>query len=254
MSKLYKGIDISLYQKDVDFEKVKNDGIDFVIFKASQGSTPDYPNPFVDPYFERNVRRFAQTPGRIYGGSYHFLTAQTVERAKLEADFYIKTIKPYRYNLQLWAVVDVEIPTVTADRGTFSQIVKVFCDKVRDAGFRPMIYTAQWYINAYFDPPKDVPLWLVDVNTSKFPENARMWQCGYKYVDGVVGAVDYDYAYDIMGDANGDGKVNSRDVRATMQYISSKGKSGAINESQVDFDRDGKVTARDVTALMKAIM
>ena len=42
MSKLYKGIDISLYQGRPDFAKLRDSGIDFVIFKASQGRCNDY--------------------------------------------------------------------------------------------------------------------------------------------------------------------------------------------------------------------
>ena len=92
MSKLYKGVDISLYQGAPDFAKVRDSGIDFVIFKASQGSAPGYAYPFVDPRFKENVRRFAATPGRFYGGSYHYLTATTVAKAVAEADFFIETI------------------------------------------------------------------------------------------------------------------------------------------------------------------
>ena len=94
MSKIYKGIDISLYQGFPDFEKVKKAGIDFVMLKASQGKTNIYPYPFKDPNFDKNIVNFSRTRGKIYAGSYHLMTGQTEKDVIEEAELYIKTIKP----------------------------------------------------------------------------------------------------------------------------------------------------------------
>ena len=252
MSKLYKGLDISLYQGDPDFAAVRDAGIDFIIFKASQGSAPDYAAPFADPKFAANVRRFARTPGRIYGGSYHYLTAQTVSAAEREADFFIETIKPFRYNLQLWAALDVEDACLRQSRDELTRIVAAFCARVKAAGFRPMVYASSWWLDNRFTPPEGVPLWEANWSRKSAPERARMWQYGTISVPGIAGAVDANVAYDIMGDANGDGKVNARDVTAVMRHVA-LGRRSAIDESQCDFDRDGRVNARDVISLMRAV-
>lgn len=252
MSKLYKGIDISLYQGEPDFAKVRDAGIDFVIFKASQGRAPNYNKPFVDPKFKVNVPRFAATPGKIYGGSYHYLMAKTVAEAEQEAKFYIETIKPYRFNLQLWAAVDVEDSTLPTDKALLTKIVKLFCDRVREAGFRPIVYSTKYWTQTRFTMPDGVPFWQALWADIPFPAGARIWQKGAARIAGINGDVDYNLAYDIMGDGNGDGKVNSADVVAAMKHIVKK--NPKINESQLDFDRDGKVTAKDVRALMKAIV
>ena len=251
--KIYKGIDISLYQGTPDFGRVKKSGIDFVMIKSSQGKTPNVSStPFIDPCFHQNVMNLAHTKGKIYGGAYHYLTSQTIEEAKQEAQFFIDTIKRYKYNLQLWKVIDVEIPNVTADRKTFTEIIKTFCDMLKNADFQPMIYTQKWYINAYFDVPNGTPLWICDINTSKFPEGAKMWQCGTGIVAGIDGEVDINYAIDIMGDVNNDGKINNKDVTLMMKHIINPSKY-PINETQGDFNRDGKITASDVVDLMRAI-
>ena len=44
-NKIYKGIDVSQWQREIDFKKVKKSGIEIVYIKASQG------NHYVDPYF-----------------------------------------------------------------------------------------------------------------------------------------------------------------------------------------------------------
>ena len=56
-NKIYKGIDISLFQPGADFPAVKAAGIDFVMLKAGQGRIPgEWNAPFTDPYFERYIR------------------------------------------------------------------------------------------------------------------------------------------------------------------------------------------------------
>ncbi len=55
-----------------------------------------------------------------------------------------------------------------------------------------------------------------------------------------------------LGDVNGDGRVNARDVRALLRYIAGLEES-AINEAAADFNGDGRINARDVRALLRSI-
>lgn len=253
MSRLYKGIDISLYQGDVDFAAVRDAGIDFVMIKASQGRTADYSYPFEDPKFRTNVVRFARTPGRIYAGAYHYLMARNDAEAIREADFFINALKPYRHNLVLWAAVDVEDSSLNVNAAQLTRIVKIFCDRVREAGFRPMVYSSSWWLRNRFTAPENVPVWEANWSVLSVPSGARMWQKGTGSVPGIAGEVDIDYAYDIMGDADGDGRVSAKDVTAVMRHMLGRD-SAAINEGQADFDRDGRINARDVVSLMRAVM
>ena len=115
-----------------------------------------------------------------------------------------------------------------------------------------MIYSQFWYINAYFDLPKNVPLWICDIVHNTFPNGARVWQYAISNVSGISGDVDMDIGLDIMGDVNNDGVVNLKDVIAMMKHIVNP-KKYSINESQGDFDRDGYITSKDVVSLMKSI-
>lgn len=253
MSKVYRGIDISLYQGEVDFEAVRDAGISFVMIKASQGRTADYDHPFADPRFRENAERLARTPGKLYGGSYHYLMARNADEAREEADFFIATVKPYRYNLQLWAAVDVEDASLSMNAPALTEIVRIFCDRVKAAGLRPMVYSSSWWLKNRFTAPAGVPVWEANWSVSAIPAGARMWQSGTGHVAGIAGEVDVDCALDIMGDADGDGRVCAKDVTAVMRHML-HGKGSPVNESQVDFDRDGRITARDVAALMRAIL
>lgn len=58
-------------------------------------------------------------------------------------------------------------------------------------------------------------------------------------------------AYDIMGDANGDGKVDLKDVSAVLRRCA--GWNVSINETQADMNQDGFVTLKDAAAIIKAV-
>ena len=81
---IYEGIDVSAYQGDIDFNLVKEAGIDIVYIKSSEGSG------FVDPYFEQNYQN-AKNAG-LSVGFYHYVTARSVEEAVAQANFFAKTI------------------------------------------------------------------------------------------------------------------------------------------------------------------
>ena len=80
-NEIYEGIDVSVYQGDIDYAKVKSAGIQVVYIKSSEGSN------FVDPYFEKNYLN-AKANG-LYIGVYHYVRARTVEQAKIEAQFFV---------------------------------------------------------------------------------------------------------------------------------------------------------------------
>ena len=83
-----KGIDVSKHNGTIDFQKVRNSGIEFAMIRAGFGSDT------VDTYFHRNVKE-AQKHG-IKCGVYWFSYAYTPQMAKKEAQKCIDTIKSYK--------------------------------------------------------------------------------------------------------------------------------------------------------------
>lgn len=82
---IYEGIDVSNWQKNINFTEVKNDGIQIVYIKASEGTT------FKDPYLEQNYSRAKSNNLKV--GFYHYLTATSVYQARKQADFFASVIK-----------------------------------------------------------------------------------------------------------------------------------------------------------------
>lgn len=81
---LYEGIDVSGWQENINFKEVKNDGIEIVYIKASEGSN------FVDPYFNQNYTNAKANGLKV--GFYHYLTARNIEEAVEQATFFVATI------------------------------------------------------------------------------------------------------------------------------------------------------------------
>ena len=80
----YEGIDVSNWQRYIDYSRVRNSEIDIVYIKASQGTN------FKDPFFDYNYEKAKENGLRV--GFYHFLTATNVEDARQEARFFSSVI------------------------------------------------------------------------------------------------------------------------------------------------------------------
>lgn len=92
-----KGIDISKYQGDVDFRKVKNDGIFFVFTKATEGYD------LKDKYLDINIKKAREEELKI--GAYHFF--RLCEDGEMQADFFMQNVK--KEYLDLPPAVDLEL-------------------------------------------------------------------------------------------------------------------------------------------------
>lgn len=250
-NKIYKGIDISLFQPRADFPAIKAAGIDFVMLKAGQGRIPgEWNAPFTDPYFELYIK--AADAAGLYAGSYWYFMANSEAEVREEAAYYIALLRKYKFNHQLWAALDVEDSHLTGDRAALTARVKLFCDLVRAAGFRPMVYANSWWLESRFESPAGVPIWEANWSASARPSRARMWQyTSTGKVGGINGNVDMNVAYSIIGDADGDGNVDMADVIRMMRAAA--GWKVGIDEGQADLDKDGKVSVKDVILLMRAL-
>lgn len=252
MSKIYKGVDISLYQGNPDFNAVRAAGVDFVMHKAGQGRTRDYNKPFTDPRFRENVRACSRIGDDFYSGSYWYFMARNESEVREEAAYYINLLDEFKYNLQLWAAVDVEDDMLSTDPATLSKLVKQFCDAIKRAGYRPMIYANSYWLDSRFTVPAGVPIWEANWSIKSFPSRARMWQAtSSARINGIAGNVDYNLATGIIGDADGDGKVNVKDIVKIMRKIA--GWNVEINESQADADQDGYVTLKDTIKIIRDV-
>lgn len=163
-----KMIDVSKWQGDVDWSKVKAAGISAAYAKSSEGVT------FTDPTFAQNVKN-AKAAG-IPIGAYHFARPENND-ATAEAKHFVSLLK--QYPTDLMPVLDLESPT-NSDSLTGNDLAtwaRTFIDYVQHAtGRKVMLYTGNWYVNQYgITGLSDVPLWVANYANISAPPNCGGW-------------------------------------------------------------------------------
>lgn len=189
-NEIYNGIDVSEWQEIIDFKKVKEDEIDVVYIKASQGT--DY----IDPYFERNYKNAKDNGLKI--GVYHFLTARTIEEAREEADFFAAVISKKEFDCKL--AMDFEV-FGKLNKIKINEISKAFLERLEEKTKKELvIYTDVSNAINIFDEElaRKYPIWIAEYGVLE-PSNNEKWETwvGFQYADngrirGIRGYVDKD--------------------------------------------------------------
>ena len=191
------GVDLSVYQGDVDFSKVKNAGFDYCMLRVGYRT---YGGGVVtaDANFETYVSDALKNDLDV--GVYFFTSAISTAEAKEEAQFVLDAIKPY--NITYPVVVDVEeIVSGTSRQESLSveeltEIVKTFCETIEDAGYDIMIYSnlKGFIANVNLEELEDYDKWFANYDTTPYyPYKFTMWQYSQSgSVDGIDGDVDLD--------------------------------------------------------------
>lgn len=185
-----KGIDVSKWQGNIDWSKVKNDGVEFAMIRSSYGSSS------LDPKFEVNYQG-AKSNG-IAVGVYHYSYATTVETAQKEVDFLIKTLagKQFEYPVCL----DLEDKAQMAlDKKAIADIALVYYNALEEAGYYPMLYSSKgWFSGKLYDSSLDIfERWVAQwTNTLTYTGELAIWQYSATgRVSGISGNVDLDISY-----------------------------------------------------------
>ena len=188
------GIDVSTFQNKPNWAKVKADGIDFAMIKATQGrSEVSSMYLFKDSKFAYNIQ--AASDAGIACGTYHYFTAKTLAEVKKEANFFINAISPYKKYISLYAAVDVESKHLAGiSKDELTKLVLLFCDYVRQAGYKPIVYTNPDWLKNRLNGIGNELLWLAcwrdKNNVPTGYKNMVMWQWGGSAVNGIAGKVD----------------------------------------------------------------
>ncbi len=197
-----KGIDISVYQLNVDWQRIKSEGVEFAMVKASQGGKVASNNidPFEDRGFVKNVNGASEVG--IKCGAYHYLTGTTREEVLREADFFIRTLDKVRDKIVFPCAVDMEESRYTRQSRDYNaRLLKIFCTAVSEAGYIPMIYTNRAFSTHFINMTmlKGIDVWFALYRKSgqngDFPtdvDDITIWQWGTDRLDGIVGDVDMD--------------------------------------------------------------
>lgn len=193
------GIDVSKWQKEIDWEKVKADGIDFAIIRCGyRGSVSGC--LVEDPYFEQNIK--SAIAAGIKVGVYFFTQAVSEVEAVEEASMVVSLIRDYELDYPVF--IDTESAGGNGradglDEETRTAVCEAFCATVRNAGYQSGVYASRNWYNKHLNVEKleRYVIWLAEYRKIPLYEGYyHMWQYTSKgKVDGIEGNVDLNISY-----------------------------------------------------------
>ncbi|MGM9932657.1 LysM peptidoglycan-binding domain-containing protein [Pradoshia sp.] len=192
-SNLFRGIDVSEWQGEIDFREVADAGIEMVYIKSSEGT--DY----VDPDFERNYDG-AKDAGLLVG-FYHYVTARTESQAEAQARFFVSTISGKEFEGKL--AMDFEDLTGLSNEEINDIALTFIRETVRLSGKEAVVYSdASNAASTFNDALTDYSLWIAEYGVSE-PTDGVRWSswAGWQYSDsGSVAGIDGDVDLDRFND------------------------------------------------------
>lgn len=195
--KTHIGIDVSHWQGDINFQAVKDSGVEFAYIRAGRGDGigKDY---VTDTKFEQNIKGFNEVG--IPVGVYFYSNANSKEDAKKEAKWLIDKVKNYKVDLEL--IFDWEnwndFQYYDLSFYSLSESYQEFSKEVSKKGYKSMLYSSKNYLENVWFPTKD-SIWIAHYTRSTDYANSvyKVWQlCDDGKVNGINGYVDLNVRYD----------------------------------------------------------
>ena len=215
ISGLVYGIDISKWQGDIDWAKVKAAGYEFVMIKCGGRSIASHAQLYVDNRFKENIEGAIASGMQV--GVYFFSQAVNEREAQEEASLVIELLKNYQITYPVafdWETAwGYRTYNANISKTTFTNMVNVFCSMIAQAGYEPMVYGNYddlnrfdvvsvaskykiWYARWYYKYENTSALYVAGEATPNLNFPYQMWQ--YKStgkVPGIYGDVDLNVAF-----------------------------------------------------------
>lgn len=189
------GIDVSHWQGDIDFDALKEAGVEFIIIRVgtADGIDGDY---VLDRKFIQNIEG-ANKVG-IPVGIYFYSYADTKERAIADANWILEQIEGYDVDLPI--AFDWENWSFYNDFNLsffgLTDMANSFLSVFEDAGYEGMLYSSKNYLERIW-LDTNYPIWLAHYTSqTNYEGDFDFWQlCNNGRVDGIDGDVDINIRY-----------------------------------------------------------
>ena len=183
------GIDVSEHQGEIDWAKAKAAGVEFAIVRCGYGQNEAGQD---DKYWTVNAD--ACEKNGIPFGTYLYSYADTVEKARSEAQHVLRLIDGYDLDYPIYYDLEENSIRSKLSETQIADIAETFCDTIEAAGYEAAIYSnTDWFTNYLTDSRFDQwDKWVAQYNTTcTYEGDYSMWQCSSKgRVDGISGNVD----------------------------------------------------------------
>lgn len=183
---------MSVHNGNINWQKVKNAGIQFAILRAGYGRELSQK----DARFEENYKN-AKAAG-ILVGAYWYSYAMTPEEARLEADVFLSVIEGKQFEMPAYFDLE-EKKQFDLGKEKVSAIMRAFLERVESAGYFVGLYGSASSLTTHTadDIKSRYTIWLAHwTNQTDYSGAHALWQYSEKgSVSGISGNIDLDIAY-----------------------------------------------------------
>ena len=190
------GIDVSKWQGDIDFDKVKESGVEFVYIKlgGQNGIEGDY---YLDSKFERNINGFKKVG--IPVGLYFYSYDNSPDSSKKSAEWVINQVKDYEIDLPIafdfesWSIYN----KFHMSMNTLTKTFESFANTLKKNGYDSMLYGSKNYLENIW-LKTSYPIWVAHyTNKTDYNGTYKCWQrTSLAKISGItVNTVDFDICY-----------------------------------------------------------
>lgn len=169
------GIDVSKWQGNIDYDKVKQAGVEFVYIKlgGQNGIGKEY---YIDPKFTQNIEGFKRAG--IPVGLYFYSYANSIEQAKKDALWVLEQIKDYEIDLPIafdwenWSSYN----NFHMSFNTLTKTAEAFMKTLEAKGYKSMLYSSKNYLEKIWFKTS-FPVWLAHYTSKTSYQGEYMcWQ------------------------------------------------------------------------------
>ena len=198
-----RGVDVSKYQGYIDWQQVKDAGMSFAMIRVGFRGYGQAGNMVADDMAQTNY--WGAKDAGLMVGAYFFSQATTVEEAVEEAQMALELTKDWDMELPIvfdWEYIGDYARTADVSDRMLTDCAIAFCEEIKAAGRKPMIYVAPWFGKLILEDLTEYPKWLA-LYTGKmtYRYHFDMWQytCTAT-VPGITGDTDVNlfFPYDDM--------------------------------------------------------
>ena len=187
-----KGIDVSVHNGSIDWNRVKSSGIQFAILRAGYGNSAEQR----DKQFEHNY-----TGAKLAGipvGAYWYSYAKTPDEARQEAQVCISVLMGKQFEFPVYFDLEQK-ETLDTGKANCSAMVRAFCDELERAGYWVGLYASRSVLDTHIeeDIKSRYALWIAEWGGQmSYGGSVGIWQYSDKgRVNGINGNVDLDEAF-----------------------------------------------------------
>ena len=191
------GIDVSSWQSNIDFKKVKKAGVEFVMIRIGFGHNKKG-ELVIDKYFKNNIKN-AKSAG-LKVGLYFYSYANTNDKAKEQVRWIIKNLNgekldlPIAFDWEDWRSFN----SYNMSLYDIKEVAKTFINECRKYNYDSVLYSSKYYLEQIWGV-NEFDTWLAHYTSkekSSYKGNYMMWQLSSRgKVPGISGNVDLDVLY-----------------------------------------------------------